>query len=279
MFRNLYVVVTFFALVMMSGCTSTPGYFFVNNNRFDSPEALGKAGKIEVAGSIQGESVIVVDTNPSQDPPGSAGGIVVDDDGIGDIFEDVDDLVFLDNLYLDLRLGLGERFDISFDLPRGDLPSIVKVKYQFLGKTQIEAKNGNIAGAVVLGFAYGSRDIDNEEDFFGNIFDGELSYYGLTSSIIFGKRVTDRLLLYFNQTVSLYYADLDMDRDLTIGGPSPYQYSSEGHQLLSLIGGKLFFNERQSFFLGLEGGLVSLDWDNADSNSEFAVGFMTGMAF
>lgn len=278
MFKKLYVIMTVSIFILMSGCTSTPGYFFVNNNRFDSPEALGQIGKIEVAGSIQSDSTIVVDQDPSQDPPGSGGASVVDDVTTTS-FDDEDELSLLDGLYLDLRLGLGERFDIGADFARGDLPSLVKVKYQFMGDTQTNAKNGNLAGALVLGVAYGSREIDNEVDFSGNRYDGKLDYFGVTGSIILGRRVSDRLLLYFNQTVSLYYADLDMDRDLTVGGPSPYQYQSNGHQLLSLFGGKLFFNDRQSFFLGLEGGIATLDWDKADSDSEFAIGFMTGMVF
>lgn len=262
-------------LVLASGCTSVPGYFYMNNARFDSPEAIGKAGGFELAGSYQNSTKVVVDRDITTDPPGSSGALI-GDDADAETFTG-EDLNFIDNLYHNFKVGLTERLDIGFDFAVGDLPRVLKIKYQFMGESQLAADQDNVSGSVVFGLGYGSRDID--ESYSAGSFNGELTYYTATASFIIGRRVQPRWLLYYNLTGSLYDSELDIERNLTVGGVSDYNYESDGHQVLSLFGTRIFFNDSSTFFMGVEAGFSFVDWDNADSEEEFALGLSIGGVF
>lgn len=269
------VIYLLFVLIA-TGCSSVPAYFYMNNSRFDSPEAIGKLGCFEISGAYESSTKVVVDRDITAPVPGSSGALVGEDPDSSTIRSE--DLNFLDNIYNNFKFGLSKRLDIGFDMAIGDLPRVLKIKYQFMGQSQLAAEKDNVSGSVVFGAGFGNRDLKGSNTQ-GDTFDGELDYYTVTTSLILGRRIFPQMLLYYNLTGSLYYADLNLDRNLTLSGDSPYAYKSNGHQFLSLFGGRYFLNENNTFYASTEIGFAFTDWDSADSDDEFAFGFSIGGVF
>ncbi|MGZ3688303.1 MAG: hypothetical protein ACXVBW_08385 [Bdellovibrionota bacterium] len=186
------LILTAVALLIAQGCSSISMSMPVN--RFESPEALGKVGErgkgsIDLM-SVGGSDQIILTPDVSQIPlnPGAptfGKEFVLPSIGAGFAAAD----------RMDLRLVI-----------IWDSPPILRAKYQFIGDTRQSAKAGNLSLAATLGAGYIPQTVTSTQVLNpGTAITYNLNWVASDTSIIFGWRGLDILLLYIDAFGSYYW--------------------------------------------------------------------------
>ena len=147
-------------------------------NRFDSPEASGKRWKGHVEGGVEGGPDFYMTPDATAVPVNLANPYFERSDWDG---------------FISGGLGITDRMDIDIKT-RFNSDSIIQAKYQFLGDTRINAKEGSFSLAGTIGFG-GSTTAN------ASLGDDSLAVYSLTSfeyelAVIGGYRFNDHGLIY-----------------------------------------------------------------------------------
>lgn len=130
------------------------------------------------------------------------------------------------------ELGILERLDI-YVIPSLILaPTIMGLKYQFIGNPRMTAKRGNFSASILLG--YGSRsetDVssDDLEDFFNeNIEELEVKTKHQDVGLIFGHRWSEKILHYANVIYLHETVDGKVTTDSGTLSDAKYKFEQDG---------------------------------------------------
>ncbi|OUR98630.1 hypothetical protein A9Q84_04225 [Halobacteriovorax marinus] len=183
------------SLLLLTSCATDIDYH-VPLNRFDSPETKGKFLKGET-GLNFGSSHKIVTAEVVETIFPSIFDATVDKDT---------EISRSHHLNSSVALGLLERLDFSFQ-NYGDGPNVVGLKFQFLGKPEIETKSG-FKGALKL--SYGAMD-EEEGTLTVNLagsgtrtYSGDIDVDVYEASLILGYRINPYVITYVNSLYSYH---------------------------------------------------------------------------
>ena len=192
---------TLFTLTLTScNHTSKVGHSLMQN-RFESPEAIGKRGKGQIHLNYSAKKTF---TQFSFDRNEDTNTI------------DVHKKSSLENNNRHawtgtLAIGAFEYLDLSLNQNHDQIPYTLGLKYQFYGSPRLKKENGL---KMSLKFEYGSKKFHEEEKgqyslFFSDSYNLEkstnLDVYGVSFNL--GRRVNSKTLFYFNNILTQYNAD------------------------------------------------------------------------
>lgn len=236
--------------LILSSCTTTLKYT-MNNSKFLTPETKGKFLSGDVGLSYQLTNKVVLES--AFDPLIFNTPIVLDLNYITTGF----------NLSLPINLGLLERLDFySIDSKYG-------FKYQFIGDPAIK-RTEEYKAAIALGYG-----VDKPES--GNIiyngsstrtYNTSIKIKSYETSILIGKRVSEKSLLYTN----LFYDYYNYNGDLTSSQFSPIHAEGHSYNAGALFGYELSNKDFPIAIIRLEGGVAVGRLDNTDSKTSGAIG-------
>lgn len=238
-----------FASVSLVACAS---YFPVPNQRFDSPTVGGKTWKGNVGGGYTSPTYVQTVNNTDASPPLSSGSSVT---------RHPNDFDFFDRVVVDLRFGLGERFEVS------NVGQMTHFKFQFLGDTRLVHTPDQWVGSVTADYL----KIDNENSLDGSV-DSRVKGYGLGTSVIIGYR-TSTPWIYF---VNLNYIDFNAKTDITQSS-TKYRYEGDGRQVGASLGAR--YEQEQGFYMAAEWSYSKTNWSGASESELGSFGGILGWAW
>lgn len=233
---------------------ATPAYFSVPNQRLDSPTVGGKMWKGNVGGAITSPTYVVTVKDVDATPPSSSGSTIT---------RDPEDFNFIDAVHVDIRLGLGSRFEIS------NVGPMTHAKFQFLGSSRAEATPNEWVGAITADVL----TIDNENTTDGNTTaDASVEGDGLGASLIVGYR-TDSPWIYY---VNINY--LDFEAETTVKQSSTiFTYKGSGRQFGAALGAR--FEKERGFYMIGEWAYSKTNWAAANESELGSFGGALGWAW
>lgn len=233
-------------LLSVSACT-TPITIPVPQGRFDVPETIGKK-KIAVSFSVVRDAYNVTLTPDAGTVPVSsiAPQIAIEPEG-GGTFS------LFGGLRFDASYGLSPRFEVG----TASWNSGVYVKYQFLGKSQLKARKGDVSLALVMKAQFPKNSAGSSGGFSYN-----LQGTGYDASVLGGYRVSDN---------SLFYAGV-FKGNVRFSGSV---YDSAGNSIESFDGywdtagyiAGLYVKPGDHFFFGFEWLSSSLDFTDTGGSA------------
>lgn len=251
---------TFFARIAIlistayiTACAS-PAYFAVPNQRLDSPTVGGKMWKGNVGGAITAPTYVVTVKDVDATPPSSSGTTIT---------RDPEDFTFLDAVHVDIRLGLGSRFEIS------NVGPMTHAKFQFLGSSRAEAAPNEWVGSITADIL----TIDNENSTGdGTIADARVEGDGLGASLILGYR-TDTPWIYY---VNINYLDFNAETTVDQSG-TEFKYKGDGRQVGAALGAR--FEKERGFYMIGEWAYSKTNWSGANESELGSFGGALGWAW
>jgi hypothetical protein len=245
------------ALLTLAGC-STPAYFGVPNQRFDSPTVSGETWKGSAGIAYETPTFVVTVKDIEATPPSSSGSeITKDPTGF--------ETSTLDRVSLDLRIGLFKQFEISH---MGDM---FHVKYQFMGSPRLEAKANEWVGAITVDSFGSTRETEITSG--SNVSKYELEASGVGGSVIVGYRDDKNVIYYLN----LNYLDFDADTDITQNS-TPFSYSDDGSQLGAILGIR-YEQSPKGFYAALEWSYSKTKWADLKDKEWGTAGGVLGVSW
>jgi len=199
--------------LFLAGC-STPAYFTLPAQKFESPEVRGQwQGGIEL--HIQQPIYVITHSDSADNPP--------DDSGAGPSLDLPNDesaffLLGFENFSMAARLGLGHKFEVSGHAGTVHSPSSARVKYQALGDVsgpeEGEVDNTNKwVGSLFASYLYSYSKRDgsgnSDDDTLGLVDDVtvRIQNVGYDVGLVAGYRVKENVLPY----LTLAYTNLRTD--------------------------------------------------------------------
>ncbi len=242
----------------LTACT-TPAYFAIPNQRFDSPTVSGKLWKGNVGAASTHPTYIVTVKDVDATPPDSSGSGFTRDPGNFD---------FLDRINIDIRLGLGSQFEIA------NVGDLLHLKYQFAGSSRLEHKPDEFVGAVTLDYLgiHNNRcgDCDNK-----GVADFSIDGNGLGASLILGYRTEEPFIYYANLNYIDFDAKTDVDQTATAG--SKYSYKGSGRQVGAALGAR--YEQEKGFYAAIEWAYSKTSWTGLKESELGSYGFVLGHAW
>jgi hypothetical protein len=232
-------------------------------NRFESPEVIGKTGKIFGSVGIAETASATLVSDSSARPP------IVN----ANLTEGVDSLA---------RFGVG-LFDFAeVSLGTGIVSSIpysTILKIQLLGKNHFDAHTGNFSLALTGAYGYGdSTQGGNQNGIFGEAgynWNSSLISQEYDASIILGYRVADRVLLLGSGYASRIYSSGSVDDHTSDNGTSPAASYPVGGNM-NLVGEavdiQFDFTHNRVLSMVIEGAHTNADYSSIRSLNAFSVG-------
>lgn len=234
-------------LILLTSCATDIDYH-VPLTRFDSPETKGKflAGEV---GNTFGSSHKIVTAEVAE--------TIFPDLFDANVDKDTE-LSRSSHLTLGAALGLLERLDASFQ-KYGDGPSVVGVKFQFLGKPELDTETG-FKGALKVGYGYMD---ENEGELTVNLagsgtrtYSGEIDVDVYDASLILGYRVNPLAVTYVNGIYS-YHETKSTLKSNTF----PSIIVNGVVRTYGGLAGIRIGNPKNHFFIKLETGYVRTRWE------------------
>lgn len=152
-----------------------------------------------------------------------------------------------------------------------DSASLLGVKYQILGESKANAKQGNQSLALTLGGGGQSKTTTSQDLFDEEVDKTELEQNLVDASIIYGYRTTDNILVYSSLHISNHSAKLKIisNNDSALDGQTEtYKTSNLGLSLGSMI-----YNKKKNVHLSIEASAQRVNWTHTD---EKTFGFISG---
>jgi hypothetical protein len=235
--KRIARILTLVAACALGGCTIQVN---VPVNRFESPETVGKAGRVELDAAVGGSNDAVLTEDASTDAPSPA-------HPTGD-----------HSAFFRFGAGVGLRDDLDLELRNF---SELVVKYQILGQPRLTSRMGNVSLAVTLG-AGGGYDSSNGTGLNQTQFQYDLTTVSLDAALIAGYRITDWWLLYagpFFRYVPYtgHYAQGPENTSLPSGTPFSGTVSCYGGNLGFEFGNEIVQGRVECAFGQLESGSLN----------------------
>lgn len=236
------------------GC-STPAYFGVPNQRFESPVVSGETLKGSVGIAYENPTFIVTVKDITTTPPMDSGSEITRDPIGLDASE-------LDRISIDLRIGLFKSFEIS------SVGDMYHLKYQFLGSSRAQSKGNEWVGSITADLFSVDREteITSGNDTYKYSLDGN----GLGGSVIFGYRNARNIIYYVN----VNYLDFEADTTVTQNS-TRYNLKGDGDQLGALLGLR-YEQSPAGFYATLEWSYSKTSWTGVDDKEWGSVGALIG---
>jgi hypothetical protein len=247
-FQHLFWSTT---LLLLTACT-TPAYFSVPNQRFQSPTVSGETLKGEVAIGAEHPTYVVTVKDITATPPDISGAEITRTAPDVDI-----------NLVVDLHIGLGSQFDVSFD------SDFFHVKYQFMGSSRKEAKEHEWVGAMTLDEFNDSSETTSDSTA-ADKYKLEANGYG--ASLIVGYRTTKETYPYVNLNYLDFSAKTDVTQTATV-----FKYNDSGTQFGFLLG--LRHETPKGMYGSLEWSYSKTKWANLEPRELGSIGYIIGYAW
>jgi hypothetical protein len=251
--RHIFIL-SLASLIFLCGCASN---FYIPSNRFLIPESSGEllSGEFR-AGAIGVAEVQVADdmtlANPNTTPQ----------------------LTKNTTLGFGLDLGFTERFGIYID-GATNAPSVIGVKYQFMGDPLAVSEKGNKSLALAVGVMNGSQsEATSVNSVNGNT---KFDFSGWESVLLVGYRPYDELLLYGGPFISTINAQVVVSGGPT-GGVTAEPDGSGGSRGCSfgVRYGELGFIDLEFAYLETNLQRTSPTALAANQLNDFAIGLATG---
>lgn len=167
-------------------------------------------------------------------------------------------------------VGILEKLDLIY-YNYIDSASLLGVKYQILGDSRANAKEGNQSLAVTLGGGGQSKTTTSQDLFDEDVDKTELEQNLVDASIIYGYRAKDNILVYSSFHVSNHSAKLKIiaNNDAALDGQTEtYQTSN-----LGLSVGGMLYSSKKDFHIAIEASAQRVNWTHTD---EKTFGFISG---
>jgi len=206
--------------VFLSACTSLT--MQLPTSRLDSPEALGTGSRrFEMGlGSSSHKNVIFTDDASKRPPDLSSPRIELNDPLSGS-----------------LGLGVFERFDVGVRTSVGPSPWRLIGKFQLLGDSRENAKQGNFSLAISGGVGFGNSSWRGDQNGkfgpSGHNWDASVQLFMTEAALIAGYRLTDSLLIYTGGFYANYSINGRIKHEKSDDGLSPeaeYKFDYGGYQ-------------------------------------------------
>lgn len=238
-----------FVSAYLAACAS---YFPVPNQRFDSPTVGGKMWKGNIGGGLTNPTYVQTVNNTDASPPLSSG---------SKITRDPDEFNFFDNVVVDVRVGLGERFEIS------NVADMTHLKFQFLGDSRMVHTPNQWVGSVTVDYLTISKNdgTDGNADF---SVDGD----GIGTSVIIGYRTESPWIYYVNLNYLDFNATTDIDQH-----PGKFKYDGDGRQVGAALGAR--FEKEQGFYMAGEWAYSKTNWSGTKESELGSFGGVLGWAW
>ncbi len=238
----------------------------VHSVRFDTPEARGELFKARASASY-----------------GSVPKITLAEVAADIIFNEFDSVS--EDTYLEKSAAIGYKVDMglskSFDVLYrnvGDSPFAIGLKYQIIGKSELENETGFKAAVIVSGGvkdgSEGSISIINNAGDQTREYDGELEVELYDLSLLMGYRFNKNGLIYLNNYYSYYESIATLSSTNFATSVSNGILRSYG----SLLGIKYNANENKIFVM-LEAGICKTSHNSTIEKTIFPVGATFGVSW
>lgn len=184
------------------------------------------------------------------------------------------------NLYAGTRPSLSADINIYdkinfFYMGNGaDSTPLYGVKYQLMGPKKIDAKKGDQSLAITLGGGSYSETRKQSDD--GSIFDDNdydevrIRRTLLDASVIYGKRLTDRVLWYSSVQLSQHKLHVAISDDSSSFDGQSVDYQTTN---LGAASGLMMYDKKGRFHFALELSFLRTKWTK---NEETQRGFLNG---
>lgn len=203
-------------------------------SRFESPETNGLTRRFQLAANVTQTADDTLVVSPSLRPPDFTRPSLDPDSLIGG----------------SASLGLIENLDIGFRTSIGPTPYLAVAKYQLMGPSASEAKDGDVSVAVtVMG---GANTTEREEKITLGTnnynWSGKVHNVLTDVALILGQRLGDHILLYGGGFYSNYAIDTTIDQEANSNGPAAsYTGQTTGYQKGANVGLQFFFGSSPTF--------------------------------
>lgn len=263
-----------FLFLGLTSCVTNP-YFILKNHHFDTSETRGEKFKFTASLSAYQDvtTAVATVTASSPNPELERWELVRNEDHAN---EDVNTVGGLDHTSVLLSLSLHEHFDLSVDLPAGDQPTFLTAKYQFIGLPRTQSEAGTFSGAAFAGVGLIANGADDLSLMGGATDRVDIIGQALRAGISLGVRTNPELLIYWSNSVTQFFTEMDFEREIT-GSRNKETFQLDGHQFLSMLGAQYIFEERVS--LNLEYGYVLANTDETSQEAFTSFGLNLGYIF
>ncbi|MEW6056388.1 MAG: hypothetical protein AB1540_07220 [Bdellovibrionota bacterium] len=211
------ILLLLLALTLISACTSVR--VDMPANRFESPETNGALlkGHIEPA-ALQGINEVVLVEDYTRRPPRN----------------DTPEFSESDYAYrFSAGIGVLERLDVDLRVHE-ESPTMLGVKYQFLGEPRAKEVSSDFKLAVSAGAGAGNRKGSSTDTLFTQSGQYDVDFLAFDLAVILGYRLTPAILFYGGPFA--YWLDADGEIAQPAAGGTTYPLDGSGREFGTNLG-------------------------------------------
>ncbi len=239
-------------IVFQLGC-STPAYFDVPAQRFESPAVSGKTLKGAVGVGLHNPIYVVTVKDTASVPPISSGSEITRD-------PDAFDIDVIDNIAIDLRVGLGNMIELT------STPGLYGLKFQFLGSSRIEAKSNELLASIII-----NQMNTGERTSTVSSIVSKVKSTGYGGGLIVGYRDSSEMVYY------LHGNHLEFEATTDITNSTVYNYKGKGTQTGAILGIKR--EPKEGFYVALEIAYTKTAWETLEEKEYGTGGLIFGTSW